>query len=183
MIRRGRWRVGVRRSGVETGLGAALFGLGAGADLSLALLVSGPERVVALVGFQGAIIGGLVLVVLGIRSRGKEALAADAARRTQEMAAHHKDLADYAHDMQLRLGQTQTPWRTTPVYYQFQEHFPDLTGPVNAWLKMVRGQQSAYFRATPQWQQLRAQGEMGVQAVSTGHIRGSCSRCREIEEG
>lgn len=176
-----RGRIAPSRSGLEIGVGASAFGLGAGADLSLALLVGGPERVIALVAFQVAMVAGVGLLALGVRSRRREVTRTRLARRTEEMAAHHRDLADYAHTMKLLLGQRETPWRTSAVYYQWQQHFPELIEPVNAWLKMVRAEQSNYFRAGPEWRQERAKAELGIQAIATGHIRGTCDRCREIE--
>ena len=177
----GSWVARHLPSGAKKQVGGWLISIGVGADLSLVLVGSGSAKTGALVGFQVAIVAGCAWLLWGLLQGRQEGAAAALERRDQAMAAHHKDLSEYAHTMKLLLGQRETPWRTTPVYYQFQEHFPELVGPVNVWLKMVKAEQSPYFRADPQWRQTRTRAELEVGEIARGRITGRCSRCVEID--
>lgn len=146
---------------------------------------------VALVFFGGAAIardvGGVllsgcpVMLVVGYFDWRREGLAAAASRMSLDFDSHHADLSSFATQMQLFLAQAETPWRSGPRCDQFQEHFPDLVEPVNAWLAVARSQRNnRYFAPSPAWLQRQAQGKLGVQSVATGHMRGECACCRAI---
>ncbi|MGA7911051.1 MAG: hypothetical protein WCC30_05835, partial [Candidatus Dormiibacterota bacterium] len=98
------------------------------------------------------------------------------------MQRHHHELSAYADNMTQCLERASTPWRHSHVQPLFQQHWPGLTAPVMLWLKMAQIEQKGRLPFNPTNVQIRAQAQLKLNSIASGHIDGSCARCREIEK-